>query len=534
MEVALTFGSLGDIIHLCQLAIQLGQAVGVGCGAVGESAKEYQELREDLNLFVHILTQVVTTYEKHEPSPYLEGLDQTSKSVVDRTASLIQDALDHFQSRYKNSLHLGGSGKKLKDVYKKLEWSTREKERIQCLREKLQESTQRLQLLTSLASRKSARADSATLLARVAEVQDLVSKSCSSQREILDLMRQQRGASEEQVQKLNEVNQQLVKQDRSSHSILCVAGDALNAIVEVKDLLVQVSQDVINVQVVFDSMCFRSLDPTKELPAIIEDALGRQITFQPDWIDTLNWEALDALLSCRFRGQNGHDMVMRRAYALEESASGSDLDPVRPLHLSLRRGMKINMAMIFETATRLLGACPRCLTEIDAPKDVTVQCPRYDCGMWLRMQSVEGYWRQTLSPEDETVYTKRYPGATAMASTLTKPADFQRVRLFPYEDTRRKTFQGSSMILDTGGSIHYCTGGFQINGHDTSLLAARTSAANEDSSSEYPRWQARAELAARHRLAKEVDNVLEGHTAQDKADIMKSLSERPNNIVKWL
>lgn len=58
MEVALTFGSLGDIIQLCQLAIQLGRAVGVGCGAVGESAKEYQELRHDLDFFVRILMQV--------------------------------------------------------------------------------------------------------------------------------------------------------------------------------------------------------------------------------------------------------------------------------------------------------------------------------------------------------------------------------------------------------------------------------------------------------------------------------------------
>ena len=62
MEVALTFGSLGDIIQLCQLAIQLGRAVGVGCGAVGESVKEYQELRDDLDFSVRILTQVKVTF----------------------------------------------------------------------------------------------------------------------------------------------------------------------------------------------------------------------------------------------------------------------------------------------------------------------------------------------------------------------------------------------------------------------------------------------------------------------------------------
>lgn len=58
MEVALTFGSLGDIIAICQVAVQLGRAIGVGSGVVGESAKEYQDFREDLDAFVRILMQV--------------------------------------------------------------------------------------------------------------------------------------------------------------------------------------------------------------------------------------------------------------------------------------------------------------------------------------------------------------------------------------------------------------------------------------------------------------------------------------------
>ena len=54
MEVALTFGSLGDIVTLCQLAIQLGRAV-----AAGQSAREYQDLRRDLDLLVQILLQLI-------------------------------------------------------------------------------------------------------------------------------------------------------------------------------------------------------------------------------------------------------------------------------------------------------------------------------------------------------------------------------------------------------------------------------------------------------------------------------------------
>ncbi|RMJ07196.1 hypothetical protein CDV36_013203 [Fusarium kuroshium] len=291
---------------------------------------------------------------------------------------------------------------------------------------------QRLSLLGSLAVRKSVRVDNATLLARVAEVKDLVSKSCSSQQEILDLMQQQRRASEEQAQKLDEVNQQLAKQDTSSRSILTVAGEALSAIVEVKDLLFQVSQDVINVRIVLDSMFVRSMDPTKELPAIIEDALGRQVPIPPEWLGSLDWEALYTLLSCHFKGQNGHEMVMKRMYTLEESASGRDLDSDRPLHLCLRRGMKINMAMIFQTTEPLSDACPSCMTEIDAPEDITAQCPQSDSRMWFSMrQTVMGDSNRTTSPKDGKL-DKEF-ATTVTTSTPVKPSDFQRVRFFRHD-----------------------------------------------------------------------------------------------------
>ncbi len=52
MEVAWTFGSLGDIIAVCQLAIKLGRAI---VSSQYGSAKEYQGLRKDLDLFVKVL-----------------------------------------------------------------------------------------------------------------------------------------------------------------------------------------------------------------------------------------------------------------------------------------------------------------------------------------------------------------------------------------------------------------------------------------------------------------------------------------------
>lgn len=57
MSAALTFGSVGDIIALCGLAIELGKALSSAHG----SAKEYQSLRRDLDQFIQVLMQVCST-----------------------------------------------------------------------------------------------------------------------------------------------------------------------------------------------------------------------------------------------------------------------------------------------------------------------------------------------------------------------------------------------------------------------------------------------------------------------------------------
>lgn len=180
MEVALTFGSLGDIIAVCQLAIHLGRAIG---NSQYGSAKEYQALRKDLDGFVKVLMQVrpfyhlsipggmsppthnlvcapllmiqqvVATYPQREFTPYLEGLDTATKETVDDCAGLIREALCRWQKKYHQALSPSGSGNALKDAGRKMEWFLREQERVVELQAKLSQSIQRLTLLSALAAR---------------------------------------------------------------------------------------------------------------------------------------------------------------------------------------------------------------------------------------------------------------------------------------------------------------------------------------------------------------------------------------------
>jgi hypothetical protein len=57
MNVAATFGSIGDFIAICQLAYQLTQILGLEQEGSSSSA-EYQQLRNDLDTFLQVLTQV--------------------------------------------------------------------------------------------------------------------------------------------------------------------------------------------------------------------------------------------------------------------------------------------------------------------------------------------------------------------------------------------------------------------------------------------------------------------------------------------
>lgn len=122
-----------------------------------------------------------------------------------------------------------------------------------------------------------------------------MSGACTGQEELLEFLQEQRAANEQQtekqLQRLDEVNQQLATQEKGSRNILAVAKDAVRGILEVKNLLIQLSQNVIDLQITASNSIFiRLLDPTRELPVVLEDALGRQLEIPAQWIDALEWE----------------------------------------------------------------------------------------------------------------------------------------------------------------------------------------------------------------------------------------------------
>ncbi|KAK5660897.1 hypothetical protein OQA88_12270 [Cercophora sp. LCS_1] len=408
MEAALTFGSLGDILALCQVAVQLSRALGGGCQALG--------VRAALKSFPALFTpdgiaKVIATYQEREPYVYLSQLDNVTKDAVRDCTDLVEEALRHFQSKYGSSLQQGGSGNKLRDARKKIEWSLREKERLRELRGKLSRNTQRLLLLCALTAQKSARVDNATMIMRIDHVRQLVEAQEGCHEEMLRLLQEQEKLSTTQTEQLENVNKQLVTQSHDIHGAVTIAKQSFMAIVEIKDALTMVASNLSELR----TFVFRFLDPTKELPVTIEDALGRRLPIPPEWLDCMQWETFYSLLQDQFRGQKGYLMVCQRQFVLEEDITGKDIAQTQPLGVCLRRGMKISMGMIF-TVDLLSGMCPRCQTMNEAPEGLTtIQCRKSGCNLRFRLTEVTSATEGTAAPVVQVISAE---------SSEAKPSDF--------------------------------------------------------------------------------------------------------------
>ena len=138
MSVGITFGSIGDIIAVGQIAWSLAKALSNSRG----SAKEYQGLVKELQTFDQALLQVVALWQNYETSLETDSLS----TIINDTIGDWRETLSEFRikivKKYGKRLGLAqsehkGAVKWFRDAPKKISWVT-EKEDIAELRTKLQ------------------------------------------------------------------------------------------------------------------------------------------------------------------------------------------------------------------------------------------------------------------------------------------------------------------------------------------------------------------------------------------------------------
>ncbi|KAK9770307.1 hypothetical protein SCAR479_13048 [Seiridium cardinale] len=473
MEFAATFGSLGDIIAVCQLTIQLSRALGIGTAQASASAKEYQELRKELDIFTAILVNVVATYE-HYSSPSLDDFDRLLHTVVQECHDLIQSSLNRLVPKYHDSLKPEGSGSRIRDGIRKVEWSVREKERVKELRDKLRTNGQRISILTQIVSRNSARTNNETLLFRIGEVQGLISKHDEHQDALMKHMYRSENVTRLEASRIQDMEQSIQTLTENSNGIMSFVTNAVEGIIDLRRLLESVAETVVHIRAILSTPYFmKSLDPTRDMPIFLSDALGRKIDLPLELL--VDWESLNTVLGVLFKSQKGYLMVLNHQFAIEDHCSGKDIKQDVPLQVGIRRGMRIDMSMVFTESQAIQGSCPRCHTITDAPENITIQCQTDHCGMWFRILQSDV---PTTKTHYSTPSTEKASGKQASnLSVPVEPSDFQRVRMMNKisltptstveEEENRDMVEGSNRLA-------FAPAPYSIGQSSTSDFAVRT------------------------------------------------------------
>ncbi|KAF6803827.1 hypothetical protein CPLU01_16091 [Colletotrichum plurivorum] len=328
MDVGLSFGSVGDIIAVCQLIVELSKALDDATG----SAAHYREIRNELDDFVSLLMQVS----------------------------------DRLLLKYHPSLAPGGSGNVFKDAAKKLQFHMFDRNSLAVILDQFAAYTRKITFLMVAALRKTARVDSVTMLARVQQVENLIQ---SRQDYLLQLHSEYSSALQGRSEQLHRLEENLETQQQHFVGMSLSLGNALKALQEIKEMLAQIA-NTLHLYITAP-ISFRFIDPTLGKPVVLETSLGELWDIPTNWIH--EWDMFEVLLAHRFENRRGHSMVLRKQFALEESCSGADIERHIPWSVAIRPGMKINMSMVFPKDSKVLEKCPRCKTKLKDLKRINVE-----------------------------------------------------------------------------------------------------------------------------------------------------------------
>lgn len=142
------------------------------------------------------------------------------------------------------------------------------------------------------------------------------------------------------------------------------------------------------------------------------------------------------MLAHQFENRRGYRRILGRHYALEEAHSARDVDRSLPLSVSVRRGMRIHMSIVFEYL----------LVPKTRPRSIRRYSPDPVCGMFFQVNdkarsATAG--SHTTGPR-VTENNDNYLESRTRANT---PSDFYRVRLIPTPLSRAITAPAEDFIL---------------------------------------------------------------------------------------
>jgi len=124
MELALTFGAVGDFISIALLIKDTISALDECRG----SAKSYRDLIEGITLLGQATQQAEQVYDASQLPDGLEDLVPIAKATIAQIRTSLGSFRDKICKRYGDSLAEGGSGNIVKDVSRRIQRRLEEKD----------------------------------------------------------------------------------------------------------------------------------------------------------------------------------------------------------------------------------------------------------------------------------------------------------------------------------------------------------------------------------------------------------------------
>ncbi|PVH74770.1 hypothetical protein DL98DRAFT_519012 [Cadophora sp. DSE1049] len=413
MSASITFGSIGDLIAVSQIAWSLGKALKDSRGSV----KEYKQLGKELEDFSNVFQQVVALWQNYEDCLELEKLVAISKTVAKDTLDILTTFRDKLNKKYGKSFDPKGSGNCIKDTGKKIFWLM-EKSDIAELRRKLSDSSQAITMLAMAANGKLSKLNAETQEVRSQQVHETYKESLKLARE--------------HVTQLEILDGKMNVQAETSKMILSSVKGITNNLFQVLAFVRDIKCKLNGLQM----LCLAQEQQIRQglgtqwqnEPAVLEDAHGNRIRLPLELFTS--WETLDTILSIHFKKLPGYRKVLRREFAIEDSVSGKTLNRDAEWSMSFRPGKKADMSMLFQTAGAA-ASCPGCKTAVEGSTKEWIMCIRLDCGMRFRRITELVEPKSTppsikFSISNSPVETSTIPQPVVAEDD---PADFRRVQL---------------------------------------------------------------------------------------------------------
>ncbi|KAL9089679.1 MAG: hypothetical protein Q9159_002407 [Coniocarpon cinnabarinum] len=353
-----TCGSVGDIIALTKLIKELVEALNDSRGA----AHDFRKLVRQLQSLGSVLQEVHLLLCRHEPSP---GLDALRASTI-RVAAGCQESAEEFLAqvrKYQQSLREGGSGRKIVDGVRKVQWRLLKKEDAQAFQSQLLAQTSSLQTLVELWNITINEQSHATTQ-RMLEESDTTARTAEAAQQgflssILSRIDESMDVSRRTYIALSAVYA------ASQRAWLLRFGEKLTAIMsriqactfDSYSLLLSINTKLsylINERYVSLGTC------------LLTDALGREFRFHLELINS--WGAFDAIMEYHFRCKPGHRKIQAKEFCLLDSRTQSHLNRSDAWRTIVKAGQPLQMAMEFhnnlsETHMSTCFTCSQALLE---------------------------------------------------------------------------------------------------------------------------------------------------------------------------